>query len=314
MRGWSKIKADYRASLKSSDTEEWIDLAFYRPIGYAWALLASKIGVTPNVITIASVFLGVGAGVCFYYNDLWINIYGMLLLIWANSFDSADGQLARMTQNFSKFGRMLDGFCGDIWFVAIYLGIVFRLTTTDPYFMEHQLFIWAIAAMAGLFHSRQASTADYYRNIHLHILNGGNGSELTSYESINKRYSEISLRTDFWECIFLYFYRNYTRNQERVTPKFQQLRTALNERFKDCNISDKFRDDFRAKSKPLMKYTNILSFNTRVIALFISLFIGIPYLYFIFELTILFAIQIYLSVTYERICAKFVKALNDGLY
>ncbi|MFI3239766.1 MAG: CDP-alcohol phosphatidyltransferase family protein [Bacteroidales bacterium] len=314
MSSWSEIKRDYHATLKSSDTEEWIDLAFYRPVGYAWALLASKIGVTPNVITIASVFLGVGAGICFYYNDLWINICGMLLLIWANSYDSADGQLARMTRNFSKFGRMLDGFCGDIWFVAIYLGIILRLTNTDTLFMEYKLLAWGLAALAGLFHSRQASFADYYRNIHLYFLKGEQGSELSSYKSICERYDQISFKTDFWESAFLFFYRNYTRNQERTTPKFQLMMVALKERFPDGVVSEKFRNDFRAKSKPMMKYTNILSFNTRVIALFVSLFVGMPYLYFIFEIVVLNAILIYMYLTHERFCAKFTKELNDGLY
>ena len=31
-------KSNLQASLKSSDTEEWIDLLFYRPIGYRWAI------------------------------------------------------------------------------------------------------------------------------------------------------------------------------------------------------------------------------------------------------------------------------------
>ena len=44
------------ATLKSTDTEEWIDLLFYRPIGYRWALLFRHLGVTPNAITIASIF------------------------------------------------------------------------------------------------------------------------------------------------------------------------------------------------------------------------------------------------------------------
>ena len=48
-------------------TEEHIDLAFYRPIGFMWARLAARVGVTPNAITIASIFLGVGAGILFYY-------------------------------------------------------------------------------------------------------------------------------------------------------------------------------------------------------------------------------------------------------
>lgn len=34
-------KNGLEATLKSADTEEWIDLLFYRPVGYRWALLFS---------------------------------------------------------------------------------------------------------------------------------------------------------------------------------------------------------------------------------------------------------------------------------
>ena len=57
------------ATLKSMDTEETIDLWFYRPIGYRWALLFQKLGITPNVVTIASIFIGIAAGVLFYFDD-----------------------------------------------------------------------------------------------------------------------------------------------------------------------------------------------------------------------------------------------------
>lgn len=87
----------YRSTLKSSDTEEHIDIYFYRPMGYAWALLFQKLGVSPNTVTILSIFLGVGAGIMFGFNDLKLNAIGILLLIWANTYDSCDGQLARMT-------------------------------------------------------------------------------------------------------------------------------------------------------------------------------------------------------------------------
>ena len=79
--GDTSASSSYRDSLKSLDTEEHIDLAFYRPVGYMWACLARRLGVTPNVITIASIFLGIGAGIAFYYNNIWINIAGMLLLV-----------------------------------------------------------------------------------------------------------------------------------------------------------------------------------------------------------------------------------------
>ncbi len=173
-----KAKSSYRQSLKSLDTEEHIDLAFYRPIGYAWATLAARLGIGPNAITIAGIFLGIAAGVLFYFNNIWLNITGMLLLIWANSFDSADGQLARMTHQYSRIGRILDGLCGDIWFLTIYVAICLRENVTSTFFMGHPWLIWVIAVVTGICHAKQAAMADYYRQFHLYFLKGTDGSEL----------------------------------------------------------------------------------------------------------------------------------------
>ena len=115
----TKQKPTLESTLKSMDTEEFIDIHFYRPIGYRWALFFNKFGISPNTVTIASIFIGAAAGVCFYPHNLTINIIGMLLLIWANSYDSADGQLARMTGKKTPLGRILDGTAGDIWFISI---------------------------------------------------------------------------------------------------------------------------------------------------------------------------------------------------
>ena len=142
----NKKKYSYSDTLKSLDTEEFIDLKFYRPLGYAWALLFERLNITPNVVSILSIFLGVTAGVMFYFNDLYINILGMFFLVWANTYDSADGQLARMTGQFSRMGRILDGACGDIWFITIYAAICLRLTPTWG------IYIWLLAAFAGFWH------------------------------------------------------------------------------------------------------------------------------------------------------------------
>ena len=63
-----------RASFKSMDTEEWLDIYFTRPIGLAFALFWHRLGVTPNTITILSIFLGIGAGVMFFFTDTLYNI------------------------------------------------------------------------------------------------------------------------------------------------------------------------------------------------------------------------------------------------
>lgn len=306
--------SSYRDSLKSMDTEEHIDLAFYRPIGYAWACLAKKIGVTPNVITIASIFLGLGAGVLFYFPELWLNIIGMLLLIWANSFDSADGQLARMTKQYSRLGRILDGLSGDFWFAAIYIAICLRENVTSEFFMAHHWVIWVMAVVTGLCHAKQAAMADYYRQFHLYFLKGEEGSELESARLLKQQLASLSWKKNFWKKLTLTTYTNYTVQQEATAPAMQALRRELKQRFPDGKISQSFRDAFRQKSLPLMKYTNILSFNWRTIALFTSLFLMMPWLYFAFELTVLNILLIYMVVRHEKICRTFTRELKEGKF
>lgn len=309
-----KKKSGYRDSLKSMDTEETFDLIFYRPIGYAWACLAKKIGVTPNAITIASIFLGVGAGVMFYFNDMWLNVVGMLLLIWANSFDSADGQLARMTKQYSRIGRILDGVSGDLWFAAIYFAICFRTNATSEFFAPMPWLIWTIAIVAGLCHAQQAAMADYYRNFHLYFLKGEEGSELDSSTQLKERLAQLSWSKNFWQKLTLSFYTNYTVGQERLTPAMQRLRKAMTAKWNGNVPSQEFRDAFRAKSLPMMKYTNMLSFNTRTFALFAAIFAQMPWLYFAFELTVLNIMLVYMLCCHERFCRRFTKELEDGKY
>lgn len=294
-----KNKVSLESTLKSMDTEEWLDLKFYRPIGYQWALFFKKFGVSPNTITILSIFIGITAGVLFYFPDLKLNLIGMLCLIWANSYDSADGQLARMTKQYSRIGRILDGVSGDFWFIAIYMAICLRL------YNDWGLWIWILAAAAGECHSIQAASADYLRNFHLFFVKGKNGSELDDSNTVKEQAKALKWKGNFVEKFFMLFYVPYTKSQERRTPKMQAFRKTLEEKFGEEGPTQEFSEAFRKESKPFMKYTNILSFNTRVIALFICLFINEPWLYFVFELVILNSLLIYMSIGYERLCKRF---------
>lgn len=311
MSAEGQTSSSYRDSLKSMDTEEGFDLMFYRPIGYAWALLARRLGVTPNAITIASIFLGVAAGVMFYFDNIWYNLAGVFLLVWANSFDSADGQLARMTKQYSRIGRILDGLSGDFWFAAIYVAICLRENVTGEFFMAHHWVIWTVAVVAGVCHGTQAAMADYYRQFHLYFLKGEEGSELDTASDLWDKFHALSWKSDFWKKITLAFYTNYTVGQEKRTPWMQRLRRDLRERY-GASIPQSFRDAFRAKSRPLMKYTNILSFNTRTFALFASILIfRMPWLYFAFELTVLNGLLVYMMWRHERICRNFCRELEN---
>lgn len=297
-------KPSLESTLKSADTEEPIDLIFYRPIGYRWALLFRKLGVHPNTVTIASIFIGVASGYFFYFENIYYNIIGMLLLIWANSYDSADGQLARMTGQKSRMGRILDGIAGDFWFVSIYAALCLRLMPQWGYW------IWLLAAVAGFYHSKQAAMADYYRNIHLFFLKGEAGSELDSSKQQQELYEALPSKGNRFMKLYHYFYGRYTASQEKSSPWFQRFLTYVRATYK-TQIPGTLADEFRQGSKPLMKYTNILSFNTRVLVLFISLFINLPWIYFIFELTILNGLLIYMIRKHESLSKRLYSQLKS---
>lgn len=303
----NKLLSGFKSTLKSSDTEEKIDIYFYRPIGYVWALFFKKIHVSPNMITILSIFLGVGAGICFYYPTLESTLLGILLLVWANAYDSADGQLARMTQNYSRLGRVLDGFAGDLWFASIYIALCLRLFPTWSYW------IWTLAVLAGICHSKQAAMADYYRNIHLFFLKGKAKSELDNSSELNAQYASKSWSKKPFDKLVAFFYRKYTRSQEQFSPTFLQLFALLNERFGNV-APEKFRADFRKKSLPLMRFTNILSFNTRAIVLFVSVLAGVPYLYFLFEITVMNILLFYMISKHEKNCKQHIADIENGKY
>jgi phosphatidylglycerophosphate synthase len=299
------IRQRIKATYKSEDTEEPVDIYFYRPVGYGWAVLAAKAGITPNMITIASIFIGMAAGVLFYFPDIQLNLIGMALLVLANSFDSADGQLARMTNNKTQLGRILDGLAGDLWFIVIYVALTLRCLHGG-----WEGYIWAIGVAAGVSHIIHAAMADYYRNIHLYFIKGTVGSEMHHSRALTEEYGRLCWKQNFMPKLILFFYRNYTRQQEMLTPRFQQFIARLYAAYPAQDYPPALRTAFRAHSKPLMKYTNILQFNTRVIVLFICLFMKKPEYYFFFDLIVLNGVLVYMICRHETLCKRMLLKLN----
>ncbi|MDR0769217.1 MAG: CDP-alcohol phosphatidyltransferase family protein [Dysgonamonadaceae bacterium] len=289
-------KPTFESTLKSRDTEEFLDIHFYRPVGYRLALFFNRLDVTPNQVTIASIFIGIAAGVCFAFSSFGINLLGVFLLIWANIYDSVDGQLARMTGRKTELGRILDGACGDFWFLSIYVALIFRLWPVWNFW------ILLLALAAGYFHSKQSAMADYYRNIYLLFLKGKNGSEWDNSSDLRGKYAAISWKKQPWVKLFEKAYIIYTEGQERWSPCLQRMRKMIN-----GDISGGFRDGFLKKTFPLLKYTNMLSFNLRVIVLFICVLSGFPWIYFIFELTVLNSMLLYMVRKHETICKEYVE-------
>lgn len=317
----SKYKELLQASFKSKDTEEWLDVHFNRPIGLVFALMWNKLGIHPNVITVLSFFLGAAAGWMFYYTDLTHNLLGVLLLMLADFCDSTDGQMARLSGKKTLVGRVLDGVSGDVWFFAIYVGLGLRLMfqTIPGTSLHWGIWIWVLLVLAGVFsHSPQSSLSDYYRQIHLYFLKGKSGSELDNSAQQKKIYDETP-KSNVWGRIFYKGYGNYCQSQEKRTPKFQKFFAAWKQ-FTATHSQEeveKVREEFLRGSRPLMKYTNLLTFNSRAIVIYITCIAGSlthdvfgPWIYPLFEIIVLNIFYINMNRSHERLCEKLTKSLQ----
>ena len=293
-----ELNKEYEASLKSIETENFVDRIFYRPIGFRIAKALRNTGVTPNMITVISIFVGAAAGFFFYKTDIVYNIIGILFLIMANILDCVDGQLARLTGIKSKIGRILDGFAGDIWFASIYIGFALRLSEQTGCY-----WFFALAVMSGMSHLFQANITDYYKTLHLYFISKDKGAEFQAIEQIEAQHKQLK----YGVAKFFYFlYRWYSLLQLKVTPTLQKMLKQMHSLYGD-DIPENIRIEFRKKSKALMKYIDLMTFNGRTIIMFVIVLSGEVYLYYLYEILVLNAVLFFCMKKHEQICASFIK-------
>lgn len=305
-------KESLASTYKSQDTEEWLDVHFNRPIGYLWACQFRRWDIHPNVVTIVSIFLGMAAGWMFSYEGLMWNVGGVLLLMWANFYDSADGQLARMTGKKTRMGRILDGFAGDVWFFTIYVAISLRLMDKEMPFSSVAWggWIWGLCIVAGVFfHSVQCKLADYYRNVHLYFLPEGH-SELERSGNLREQLKVTPWKGNFCWRLFLEAYMRYTRHQERLTPCCQLLLKTVREKM-NGEMPDGLRKKFREGSLPLMKYANFLTFNSRALTLYGACLLNVPWIYPLVEIVGFTWVARKMHKDHEALCFRLFEEYKD---
>ncbi len=290
----------FEATLKTLDVEETIDLYFFRPLGYFFARVFQKLGVTPNTVTFASIVIGVLAGHLFYYQNLAINVVGIVLFLLADIFDSADGQLARMSGASSKFGRILDGIAGNLIFSSIYVHICLRLIEQG----YHPL-VFLLALVAGISHSFQSAMSDYYRNAYLRFVNGK--GELDSKSKVAEEYRSYRwFSRGAGKKLMLRTYLNYTSQQEFLSRNFQRLCEAV-VRVYGNKLPSSFSGLYSMKNKPMMRLYSTLSTNLRIIVMFIVIILDRVVLYLWFEILVLNVSLAITLILQERINGNLVE-------
>lgn len=296
------MKEGFESSLKSVETENVIDLYFYRPLGYGLAYMLRNTRVSPNMVTILSIFVGSSAAYFFYFNQWLYNLTGIALLVAANILDCVDGQLARLTGKKSDIGRILDGIAGDIWFTLIYVSFALQLKQlygTGWFFLP--------AVLSGLSHLVQANVTDYYKTVHLYFVSKEKGREFHNTKQVKAR--QKTQKRGLYRFFYM-LYEAYTGLQEWLTPSLQRLMQRLHQIYGD-DIPEAIRQDFRRGSCRLMKrYIDLLTFNGRMVVLFAVVLSGQEWIYFIYEGIVLNLVLLLSICKHESMCRRMICSLH----
>jgi len=285
----SRVAATYKAR----EVEGVLDLYFYRPIGFRLAEFFARLNMTPAGVSVCSGVCGVIAGHLYFYPDLRINILGMVLHVCSNALDNADGQLARMTRRDSRKGRIIDSVADHLVFVSIYLHLALRCA-----FEGSSPAVWILALAAAISHALQGAAADYYRSTYLYFATGAR-IELDSCSGLRSEYRRFTWRQRPWDKLLLALYLNFTRQQEMLAPDLKKLRDAASNLFHD-HIPTWFQRRYRDSTGRIFRGWGLLMTNSRMLVLFVLLFMGRPVYYFWFELIPLNVLFLYLLIRQEK--------------
>lgn len=279
----SEIESTY----KHEDVEEFIDIYFFRPVGY-WLALASKaLRLKPNAVTILGMVLGVISGHLFYYTSLSLNALGIFFKIFSNALDSADGQLARMTHSQSRLGRILDGLSSHMTFVSIYFHLCLRYVHAG-----NSPWIFFIAALAGAGHFIQSAWGDFFRNGYLYFVKGPEFCEIDPIAHVKNQYQSLKWNNSPLNKAVKWMELNYILLLDVFTRRFWRLRELVETNW-GKEIPAWLAQEYSRTMRSMNMYYNILTINVRQFTLFALLLLKRPELFFVFELVVLTVIFIY---------------------
>ena len=287
---------------KGEVVEEWVDLRFFRPLGFRLASRLMPGRVTPDQVTFISLVLGLVAGHLFVYDGFALNALGLLLFIVSDIFDSADGQLARMRGSSTRFGRMLDGISDNVRFVNLYAHLIVRLVLAGWSGTDAVL----LAVAAGVSHSTQSAASDFFRQGYLYFCTAGGEFDLP--ESLPPGSGP------WYQRLVAAIYRSHVVRQAALFSRTAALARAMPRE----GVPSALAAAYRASQASLVKSCAWVAQNIRFALLAVTAMVGWPAGFFWLSIIPLNMILVVLVVQHERHAAQLLRltavapALSDA--
>lgn len=261
---------------RTSEIEDVTNLYFIHPIASRLTPLFAKLHIPANAVSLAGMAFGISAGIAYnHYQNLRCTIAGFILMIAWHVMDGADGQLARLTNSQSQSGKILDGICDYVTFIAVYTGLALALS------LQHGGWVWLLVAASGMCHALQSAAYEVQRQEYNFWGRGQKSAELVESNALPQDNSAASLPQRLQNLL----YRLYTRGQflaAGVTAESHKKLAAALELHPGhaASIRQRYCDVFA----PSVRRWSVLSSNYRTLGIFICALLQAPLYYFAFEI------------------------------
>lgn len=272
---------------KAYEIEEFVDIYFFRRLGIVVARLARRLRLTPNAVSIFSGLVGMTGGILLL-DDRWVPL-GVALIVAYGVFDSADGQLARLTGQMSEWGRMLDGLSGYVTHIAAYLSIVVRMTRA-----EHAWWPLALGLAAGAMTAIHAQLYDYHRTTYASIVVKGRATA-TGVAKASRGLVGA-----------------YERVQRRLAGDHPRVEAAIGARSPGGSVRPGDRDRYRSCFYALMPGWNLFGDNMRRYGFIVLAWLGRLEWYFFYILAPLNVLLVIIWLLQRRADRRFLDAISGS--
>jgi len=266
---------------RTREIEEFTNLYIIHPAAARLTPLLARLDVRPNAVSLTGMGSGILAGWAYaHYPDLRWLCTGFLLMVAWHVLDGVDGQLARLTNRQSDFGKVIDGIADYTTFSAVYLGLGMAMSR------DVGSWVWSIVAAAGAAHVLQAAVYEAHRQEYDFW---GWGKQSAEYKSAETLRGERAAGTGAPGIIGAL---------GGIYARLQQLAGGVDPRFREHLAlalaagagAEPIQQQYRATFAPLVRYESLLSSNYRTIAIFVLAALKVPLWYFLVELLLLSAL------------------------
>jgi len=283
------------------EIEEITNLYLIHPLAGRLVPILAQLHVTPNAVSIAGMLFGILSGFAYYrYWDPRFAIAGFALMIAWHVMDGADGQLARYTQSYSYFGKILDGIADHVTFVAVYVALAAA--------SSRQLGNWVyfLAASSGVFHAVQSASYETERQEYEYL---GWGRKPQDPPPRNSGVRDPGGPGDIrWALDSLHrlFYFGLSFPTAGINWRFREtMAEALRKEPAKAHL---VRQHYRETLAPQIRSWSILSANYRTLGIFAAALLKAPEYYFAFEIV---GFSVVLAVLIRRLYSAHRVLLSD---